>query len=170
MDQTFNKEARDELGCIISRMFYTSGLSFNLTRNSWYVKAFKFTAHNSIAGYKPLGYNSLRIILLQREKSHIERLMESIKSTWKQNRSKCDGWADTQRSIINFITVIESGAMFLNTVNAEREVKIRESITDKLENCIKDVGAQNGIQIITDNASACKTASATVKSKYPHIF
>ena len=34
VDQAFNKEARDELDCIIARMFYTSGLSFNLTRNS----------------------------------------------------------------------------------------------------------------------------------------
>jgi len=35
MDQTFNKVARDELDCINVRMFYTDGLSFNLTRNSW---------------------------------------------------------------------------------------------------------------------------------------
>jgi len=62
-------------------MFYTSGLSFNLTRNSWYVKAFKFAINNPITGYKPLGYNSLRITLLQREKSHVEGLMEPIRAT-----------------------------------------------------------------------------------------
>ena len=84
VDQVFNKEARDELVCIIARMFYTGGLSFNLTRNSWYAKAFKFAANNPIAGYKPPGYNSLRITLLQREKSHVEGLMEIIMATWKQ--------------------------------------------------------------------------------------
>jgi len=46
VDQVFNKEARDELECIIARMFYTGGLSFNLTRNSWYAKTFKFVANN----------------------------------------------------------------------------------------------------------------------------
>ena len=55
MDQTFNKEARDELDCIIARIFYTGELSFNLTKNSWYAKAFKFAANNPITGYKPPG-------------------------------------------------------------------------------------------------------------------
>ena len=67
VDQTFNKEARDELDCTIARTFYTGGLSFNLIRNSWYVKAFKFTANNPIVGYKSPSYNSLRTTLLQRE-------------------------------------------------------------------------------------------------------
>jgi len=49
VDQTFNKEARDELDCTIASIFYTSGLSFNLIRNSWYVKAFKFVPNNPIA-------------------------------------------------------------------------------------------------------------------------
>ena len=62
VDQAFNKEATDELDCIIARMFYMGGLSFNLTRNSWYIKAFKFVANNAIVGYKPSGYNSLRIL------------------------------------------------------------------------------------------------------------
>ena len=75
VDQAFNKEARDELDCIIARMFYTGGLSFNLTRNPCYAKAFKFSANNPIAGYKPPGYNSLRTTLLQRQKSHVEGLM-----------------------------------------------------------------------------------------------
>jgi len=44
---------RDELDCNIAKMFYTGGLSFNLTRNPWYTKAFKFVANYSITGYKP---------------------------------------------------------------------------------------------------------------------
>jgi len=45
-----NKKVRDELDCIAARMFYTGGLLFNLIRNSWYVKAFKFAANNPIVG------------------------------------------------------------------------------------------------------------------------
>jgi len=63
MDQAFNKEEKDELDCINVRMFYTGGLSFNLTRNSWYTKVFKFSANNPIADYKPPSYNSLRTSL-----------------------------------------------------------------------------------------------------------
>ena len=61
VDQEFNKEARDELDCFIVRMFYTDRLSFNLTRNPWYAKAFKFAINNPIVGYKSLGYNSCNV-------------------------------------------------------------------------------------------------------------
>ena len=80
MDQTFNKEAKD-VDCIIARIFYNGGLSFSLTRNPSYAKAFRFIANNLIASYKSPGYNCLRTTLLQREKSHIERLMEPIRGT-----------------------------------------------------------------------------------------
>ena len=75
---------------------------------------------------------------------------------------------DAQRRPIS--TVIESDPMFLNPVNAEGEVKNRHYITKKLEDCIKEVGAQNVIQIITDNASAYKDVGAIMESKYPYIF
>ena len=60
--------------------------------------------------------------------------------------------------------------MFLNSVSAEGEVKNMYYIVEKLEDCIREVGAQNVIQIITDNTSACKIAGVIVESKFPHIF
>ena len=68
------------------------------------------------------------------------------------------------------MSVTESGPMFLNSINAEGEVKNRHYIAEKLEDCIKKVDPQNVIQIITDNAFACKVAGAIVESKFPRIF
>jgi len=48
--------------------------------------------------------------------------------------------------------------MFLNSVNIEGEVKNRHYIAEKLEDYIREVGTQNVIQIITNNACACKVA------------
>jgi len=98
--------------------------------------------------------------------------MEPIKGTWKQKGvSICsDRWADAQRRpIIIFIAVTESDTIFLNSVNVEGEVKKQALPCDEAWR-LHQVGAQNVIQIITDNASACKAASAIVKRKYPHIF
>ena len=55
----------------------------------------------------------------------------------------------------------------MNSVNVEGEKKSKDFITSKLEDCIKEVGSQNVIQIITDNASACKGAGAIIEGKYP---
>ncbi|XP_020267247.1 uncharacterized protein LOC109842776 [Asparagus officinalis] len=173
VEQAFNTGARDELDSMIARMFYTGGLSFNLARNPYFSKMITYAASNSITGYKPPGYNSLRTTLLQREKAHVERLLEPIRGTWKQNGvSICsNGWADAQRRpLINFIAVSDNGPMFLHCVNAEGEQKNKYFIAEKLEACIREVGPQNVIQIITDNASACKAAGAVVEGKFPHIF
>ena len=75
-----------------------------------------------------------------------------------------------RRPIINFMMVIESGPMFLNSVNVEGEVKNMYYIAEKLEDCIKEIEAQNVPQIITDNASACKVLGVIVESKNSHIF
>ncbi|XP_020247901.1 uncharacterized protein LOC109825460 [Asparagus officinalis] len=173
VEQAFNMGAREELDALIGRMFFTGGLSFNLTRNPYYAKAFAYVANNPISGYKPPGYNSMRTTILQREKTHVERLMEPIRGTWQQKGvSICsDGWVDAQRRpIINFMAVCEGKPMFLNAVNADGEVKNKYFIQTQLEKCITEVIPKNIIQIITDNASACKAAGGLVEQTWPHIF
>ena len=140
--------AREELDGAIARMFYTGGLSFNLARNPYFKKAFSIAASNPFPGYKTPGYNSFRTTLLQKEKAHVERLLEPIRGTWKQKGvSICsDGRADAQRRPnINFMAVTEAGPMFLNSVNAEGEKKNKYYIADKLEVVIREVGPQNVI-------------------------
>ena len=106
---------------------------------------------------------------MQREKFHLEMLMGHMKA--KRVSICSDEWTNAQRRpIINFIAITESDPMFLYSINGERKVKNRHYITKKFEDCIREVGAQNIIQIITDNASACKAAGVIVESKYPHIF
>ncbi|XP_020257986.1 uncharacterized protein LOC109834387 [Asparagus officinalis] len=171
--QTFNMGAREELDALIGKMFYTGRLFFNLTRNPYYAKAFAYAANNPISGYKPPGYNFMRTTILQHEKTHVERLMESIRGTWQQKGvSICsDGWADAQRRpIINFMVVCEGKPMFLNAVNAEGEVKNKYFIQAQLKKCITEVRPKNIIQIITDNVSACKAAGGLVEGTRPHIF
>jgi len=68
------------------------------------------------------------------------------------------------------MAVTESGSIFLNSINTEGEMKNRRYIVEKFEDCIKEVGVQNVIQIITDNASVCKVVGVIVESRYPHIF
>ena len=82
-----------------------------------------------------------------------------------------DGWSDSQRRlIINFITVTESGPMFLSSVNAKGFTKSRFYIVDRLMEKFREIGHQNVVQIINDNTQACKVAGAIVKEHSSHIF
>ncbi|KAH7557045.1 hypothetical protein JRO89_XS11G0035900 [Xanthoceras sorbifolium] len=173
LEKAFNNNAREELDGEIARMFYTGGLSFHFARNPHYVRAFTKAYNNPIVGYVPPGYNALRTTLLQKEKTSIERMLGPIKDSWKDKGvSVCsDGWSDSQRRpLINIMAVSESGPMFLRAVNCEGEYKDKHFIANLLIESIREIGPQNVVQVITDNAAACKAAGLLVEAKFQHIF
>ena len=124
-------------------------------------------------GYTPPGFNRAREGLLVQERRHIETLMESTKSTWAEKGVTicCDGWSDPQRwPIINFVAISEKAPMFLRADNCQGEIKTKEYIAEKLRSVIEEVGRQNVVQIITDNASNCKGAGLILEAEYGNIF
>ncbi|KAG6483521.1 hypothetical protein ZIOFF_060169 [Zingiber officinale] len=119
------------------------------------------TTQRTIPDYLPPGYNLLKTSLLQKEKAHIGKLLEPTKAAWKQKGvSICsDGWSDVQRKpLINIMVVYKSGPMFLKTINCEGEYKDKAFISKLLINVINEVGHQNVVQVVTNNASVCKAA------------
>ncbi|KAL9689719.1 hypothetical protein QQ045_010108 [Rhodiola kirilowii] len=171
--KAFDNQKRNELDCMIARMFYTGGLPFTLARNPYYQSTYNFAANNNLGGYVPLGYNRLRTTLLDQEKKHVELSLAPIKNTWGAKRVTIvtDGWSDPQRRpIINFMACCESGPMFIKAVNCAGEVKGKEFIANLLREVIDEVGHQNVVQVITDNASNCKGAGEIIERIYPHIY
>ena len=69
----------------------------------------------------------------------------------------------------------EAGAMFLKVVDYEGEHKDKFFIfyffiSNLISQEIEEVGHQNVIQVITDNAPVCSAAGLLIESKYPNIF
>jgi hypothetical protein len=168
-------EERNKLDAMIARMFYTAGIPFSLARNPWFRKAFTFAANksNHLAGYVPPSYNKIRTTLLVQERTHVEKLLQPIRSSWSSKGVTIvsDGWSDPhRRPLLNFMAVTEDGPMFLRSINTEGEVKSKEYIRDKLCEIIEAVGPANVVQVITDNASNCRGAGLLVQERYSHIF
>lgn len=132
-----------------------------------------FACNNALGGYSPPSYNKLRTTLLVQEKTHVERLLNPLKSTWpvKGVSIVSDGWSDAQRRpLLNFLAVTEDGPMFLRAINTEGEIKRKEYIAEKMIAVIEDVGPKNVVQVITDNAANCRAAGLIVEQRYSHIF
>jgi hypothetical protein len=68
------------------------------------------------------------------------------------------------------MAVIEDGPMFLRAINAAGDTKSKEYIFERLVETIDFIGAENVVQVVTDNASNCRGAGLMVEQKYPHIF
>ncbi|XP_062183748.1 uncharacterized protein LOC133887784 [Phragmites australis] len=96
ISESFNAETRHIADGHIARLCYTAGLPFNVARNPNYRASYNFVANNKMGGYVPPGYNALRTTLLQKEKAHVERMLQPIKSTWpfKGVTIAADGWTD----------------------------------------------------------------------------
>ncbi|KAJ1426311.1 Ribonuclease H-like superfamily [Sesbania bispinosa] len=135
--RAFNNEARDHLSCEIARLFYSAGLPFNLARNPYFISAFSYAANNPISGFLPPSYNVIRTILLQREKTHILKLLQPIKDTWSEKGVSLvtDGWTDAQRRpLINFMEISDSGPMFLKAIDGSDNVHKAASVKEIILN------------------------------------
>ncbi|KAK2443827.1 hypothetical protein QL285_014899 [Trifolium repens] len=166
--KAFNNEARDHLSAEIARLFYTAGLPFNVAKNPHFIKAFTYAANTSISGYVPPNYNSIRTTMLPRE-----RLLQPIKDTWYEKGVNIvsNGWTDAQRRpLINFMAISNATPMFLKAIDGTREFKDKYYIANLISETISEVGAQNVVQIITDNPPVCKVAGSIVEGTYPRIF
>ncbi|CAN6360089.1 unnamed protein product, partial [Urochloa humidicola] len=147
------------------------GLPFNVARNPYFRSSFSIASMVHIPGYVPPGPKQLKTTLLQQEKTHIEGMLETIKSTWGKAGVTivADGWSDVERRpVINILAVTESGPVFLEAINNEGGLKA-EYITDKLLSAIENVKPENVVQVITDNDPVCRAAGALIEEKYSHI-
>ncbi|XP_026398694.1 uncharacterized protein LOC113294514 [Papaver somniferum] len=68
------------------------------------------------------------------------------------------------------MVVSEAGAMFIKAVNTQGSVKDKEYISKLIIETITEVGHQNIVQVITDNAPVCKSAGLLVECQFKHIF
>jgi hypothetical protein len=173
LEKAFNKQSREKLDSFIAKTFYSGGISFNFSRNPYWIEMVKYVANNNLAGYVPPGYNSLRTTLLQKERAHMEQLMKPIKSSWQDKGLSIvsDGWTDAQRRpLINFMGTSELGPIFLKPIDGTKEYKDKHYIACLLLDATSEVGPHKVVQVITDNAAVLKSAGSIVEAKYPHIF
>ncbi|KAL6521387.1 hypothetical protein OROGR_017956 [Orobanche gracilis] len=173
IEKAYNMEKRALLDGEIARAFYSGGLPFHYARNPHYIKSYQMASEFKLSSYVPPTYNALRTTLLQKERANVDRLLEAMKSTWKEKGVSIvsDGWSDSQRRpLINFMAVTELGPMFLKVVNCEGEYKDRNHIAGLIREVIMEVGPQNVVQVVTDNAPVCKAAGMLIEASFPHIF
>ncbi|XLR38555.1 hypothetical protein HN51_025715, partial [Arachis hypogaea] len=173
LEKAFNVNARETLDLHIARMFFPSGLPSHLAKNLYFVKAFSYAANNYIDGYIPPGYNKLRTTLLEKEKQHVERMLEPIKNSWsgKGVSIVSDGWSDPQRRpLLNFMAVTESGPIFLKAVDFSDEIKDKDYVAKQIRDVIREVGLSNVVQIVTDNAPVCKAVGLLIEAEFPSVF
>ncbi|MCO5577291.1 hypothetical protein L7F22_031118 [Adiantum nelumboides] len=82
-----------------------------------------------------------------------------------------DGWTDiAKRALINLMVSSAGGVVFERSIDTPGSQKTGEYIAKALLEIIHEVGVENVVQVITDNAANCKLACHLVKQTYSEIF
>ncbi|XP_059077416.1 uncharacterized protein LOC131876340 [Cryptomeria japonica] len=124
-------------------------------------------------GYKAPSRRDLSGRLLTNAVARAREVMEDQKIDWANYGCTIlsDGWTDGKnRTIINFLVACKDNVVFLKSVDASNKVKNAETLAGMLERVIMEVGVENVVQIITDNAAAYVSAGRILQERHPTLF
>jgi hypothetical protein len=160
----------------IGRTVIECNLSFNILKTPQWKKMIKTIAQVGapMDGWTGVDYRKMRTVVLDDEIERISKATEPIRNQWKKFGCSIlsDGWSDTRRrSIINIVVSSCLGTYFLRAVDARKGGKsiTGEFIFRHIRQAIIDVGAENIVQVITDNASNCVAMGKMVEEEFPTI-
>jgi hypothetical protein len=108
------------------------------------------------AGFKGPSFHDIRGPLLQNEVQRIQEYLIEFKQSWTKTGCTImsDGWTDGRsRTILNFLIACPKGTMFLKSIDASDQVKDAQLLFRLLDEVVMEVGVENVVQVITDNAS-----------------
>ena len=124
-------------------------------------------------GFQPPTQYDLRGRLLEEEHARTKILLQDRED--EKIKHGCsimtDAWTDMKRrSIMNLCTNTSEGTTFLMSKEMSNQSHTSEVIYELVDKAIEDVGAENVVQIVTDNASNNMGAKALLHIKRPNIF
>lgn len=99
--------------------------------------------------------------------------MADIEESWKLSGCTIlsDGWSDSKgRSLINFLVYSKHGTIFKKSIDASDKAKDANLLCDLLDQFVKEVGPENVVQVVTDNASNYVAAGNKLMNVYPSLY
>ncbi|KAL6561169.1 hypothetical protein OROMI_016770 [Orobanche minor] len=155
INSAYKKELLNDVKRRVGRFIYSAALPFNVVNGPYWLPMIDgITEYGK--GFKPPTMHELRTWVLKVEVDDINIIYEDHKKAWKTYGCTImsDGWTDQkQRALMNFLVNSPAGTFFIKSVDVSDSIKNGELIFKYLDEVIDEVGENNVIQIITDNAS-----------------
>ncbi|XP_068344220.1 uncharacterized protein [Pyrus communis] len=114
-----------------------------------------------------------RTWMLKEEVDDVQSMMKEHQKAWK--RYGCtimsDGWSDgKRRCLINFLVNSPQGTWFLKSVDASASIKNGDLLYGYLDDVIQEIGEENVVQVIFDNASNYKNAGVKLMERKEKVW
>jgi hypothetical protein len=124
-------------------------------------------------GIEPPTMFGLRGRLLEEEYARTKSLLQECKA--KKMKNGCSIMTDAlsdkkRRSIMNVCTNCADGTSFISSKEMSDVSHTSEVIFELVDKTIEDIGLDDVVQVVTDNASNNMGANKLLHAKRPHIF
>ena len=166
------KNRTNEVHTYLAKWVYGAGIPFNAIINDDFQRFCEAVGLFG-PGYMPPSQHQLREPLLKKEVERTKRSLKKQEDEWKKSGCSImtDAWSDRKRrSIMNLCVNCKLGTSFLSSIECSNEAHIAKFIFEYVDKYIQEVGPNNVIQVVTDNASNNMAAAKLLREKRPHIF
>lgn len=170
--QKVREHFRNQACKMFARWMYDAGIPFNAVNYDSFGPAIEAIGQYG-PGMKLPTYHEVRVPLLNNEVEETNKIVEEHKKEWEKVGCSvmCDGWKDKrERTLINFLVNCPKGSVFLESVDASDYSKTGDKMFELIEKCVKAVGEDKVIQVVTDSASNNVKVSKLLMRMYPHIY
>ncbi|KAM3350754.1 hypothetical protein ACQJBY_023057 [Aegilops geniculata] len=124
-------------------------------------------------GFEPPSKHDLRETLLSEEHARVKSLLQERDAEKMKNGCSImtDAWSDRKRrSIMNLCTNSADGSSFIRSSEMSAVSHTSEVIFQLVDEAIEEVGPENMVQVVTDNASNNMGAKKMLLEKRPNMF
>jgi len=156
----------------INYYVFLVGISFNACDNDEFKQMCEAIGQFG-PGLEPPCQDSLREKLLEEEYARTKRLLQECEAEKMKNGCSImtDAWTDRKRrSIMNLCTNCADGTSFISSMEMSDVSHTSEVIFELVDKAIEDIGPENVVQVVTDNASNNMGVKKLLLEKRPQIF
>ncbi|KAK8926167.1 hypothetical protein KSP39_PZI018649 [Platanthera zijinensis] len=172
INSIYKKGLHEEACNDIASFIYNNALPFNVVKSEEFHKMCESISRHGL-GFKPPSYHDIRVKYL---KQQYQQTMENIsehRAHWKKMGCTImtDGWTDKRRrTLINFLVNNSMGTIFLKSVDASNISKTTENVFKMIDEVVDEVGEENVVQVVTDNAANYKAAGEMLMLKRKRLY
>nr|GMD48668.1 uncharacterized protein LOC109167856 [Ipomoea batatas] len=167
------KELRERAMVQFSRWMYEAGLPFNCVKYTKSLQGFIECVAQHGPGMKPPSYHEVRVPYLKKEVAHVKELFKAHEETC--NKYGCslmmDKWTDRRcRAFINVLVNCSLGSYFLESVDVSKDTVDANKMLELFETFVNQVGKDNVVQVISDNALENVRAGKDLMEVFPSLY
>ncbi|WVZ68115.1 hypothetical protein U9M48_017096, partial [Paspalum notatum var. saurae] len=166
------EERRDKACEYICQFFYEAGIAHNTVTLPGFAHMIEAIGAFGRGLRPPTGYEMSGPFLKKARQKVCDKIKDHQESwQFKGCSVMADAWTDRKgRGVMNLVVHSAHGVCFLDSVDCSAAKKNGKYVFDLVDKYIQDLGEENVVQVVTDNASVNTAAANLLAAKRPSIF